>query len=315
MGRQIEEALNGIEQNGANAQDAIDLANAEAARIMDHMLSKCDDLQEQYDEETDHSRNKAKQAEWCKKIEAWLKTDEVETPKSTGEKTGMNYNPEDESIWVGESHLANFSFNNMPFMDPIFQNASVNFPPMYYGGDRMGIPYFATLPYEDMVSIISQDGMVLMQGVIRMMTGDAEGTTYTAWLSWVDNEEQEGSFFQEAIKETAGSGHGVMAISLVFDASPAESTGQWTMPAALNPHVELGVTKATNACDVNCDGKVDFADQEALMAILSGESVACSFNGGDLNGDGIIGDEDYFMLEDCIMNITPVGIDLQMKRR
>ena len=313
--RQIEEALNGIEQNGANAQDAADLANAEAARIMDQMLSKCDDFQEQYDEETDHSRNKKKQAEWCKKIEALLKTDKVETPKSTGEKTGMNYNPEDGSIWVDESHLASFSFNNLPFMDPIFHNASVIFPPMFYGGERMGIPYFATLPYEDMVSIVSQDGLVLMQGVIRIMTGDVDGTTYTAWLSWLDSEQQDGSSFQDAIVETAGSGRGVMAISLVFDAPPAEVTGQWTWPAVLEPHVQLGVTRATNPCDVNCDGKVDFEDQDALMAILSGDAVACSFNGGDLNGDGMIGEEDYFLLEACIMNVPPVGIDLQMKRR
>lgn len=314
--RQLQEALDGVEQSGATAQDAADFAGAEAQRIIDRMMAKCDDLQEQYDDETEHSQNKAKQAEWCKKIEAWLNPPKVETPKGTSEKTGMMVNPEDGGFFLPPMHLASFSFNNQPFIDPIFQNALVEFPVMYYGGDRMGIPYFYTLPYEDVINVIGQDGQILMSGVIRLMMGDGADLTYTAWLAERDPEADElESPFLDAIEQTAGNGRGITVVSLVFSDSPTQATNGWTAPAFLEAHVELGVSKATNPCDVNCDGRVDFQDQEALMAILAGESVVCSHNGGDLNGDGEVNDEDYFLLEDCVMGPDPDGVETPMKTR
>ncbi len=54
--------------------------NRKINEVFDKFDKKCDEVQKQYDKETDHGRNAEKQREWDKKISDWL-TDPSKAPQ------------------------------------------------------------------------------------------------------------------------------------------------------------------------------------------------------------------------------------------
>jgi len=314
--RQMEEALNGVSQGGSTPDEAMDLAEAEANRVADHMGNKCDELQEQYDEETDHGTNSDAQEDWCNKIKNWLKATDVATPRGTGGQTGVIYNAENGNISVGNSSMVEFSFNGISMNDPLFQGATISLPNLSYGGKRMGLPYLSGKYLENTIQIVSQDGEPLMQGELNILIGNVSGTMFCGQVSQVEFLTENMSPYLQAIGNTAGKGLGVMAMGIELDSPMSDQTGDWNLDADLTGSVTLGVSTPTNPCDVNCDGKVNVQDQRALLAIIAGDAVACSYNGGDLDGDGVIDRKDLSLLEGCLIQDTTSTPDsLQMKQR
>ncbi|MCG3128794.1 MAG: hypothetical protein CHACPFDD_03687 [Phycisphaerae bacterium] len=53
-------------------------------------------------------------------------------------------------------------------------------------------------------------------------------------------------------------------------------------------------------CDVNCDGKVDGFDIDALLGLLFNQATPCSHCAGDCNGDGVVNGFDIDKFVECL---------------
>ncbi len=69
-----------LEATGDTEEEAEENLDKKLKETFDKVNKKCDEVQEQYDKETDHGRNADKQKEWDKKIADWL-TDPTKAPQ------------------------------------------------------------------------------------------------------------------------------------------------------------------------------------------------------------------------------------------
>jgi|Deesub1362B_J571_1020462.scaffolds.fasta_scaffold06994_2 hypothetical protein len=69
-----------LETSGSTRQEAEEEMERRLREVFDKHRKKCDEVQEQYDRQTDHGRDAAKQQEWDRKISDWL-ADPSKAPK------------------------------------------------------------------------------------------------------------------------------------------------------------------------------------------------------------------------------------------
>lgn len=245
--REMEKALKGVEGTGATAQAAADDAAAKANKINTDMNKKCDEMQEQYDNETKHGTDAAKQAAWCTKIGNLLNPPKPKDEKSSTNNNSSGYDPGTKQIALEGFALGSFSHLNAPLFDPFLQGATLHFPTLVHSGYHMEPmhPLFMASPETATdFSIRTTGSLNALTGHLRLLMGEFPDTAYTAWIEEVsiDPVALQSSPFLQFVQESRATGQSVFGLRLSLLNPLSAATNQWTLPATVPAAITVGTT-------------------------------------------------------------------------
>lgn len=293
--------------------------------VLQEFRTKGQELQEKYDDETDHGRDKEKQKEWEKKIKDLLAIkggpswDEVNSLVSVADSGGQKIYVHPDNHPIVPLLFPEVVLNGIPYADGplVFVLPSLTFED--HGGEHSRI-WASDAPAK--ILIYDEAFTLVGSASFAAFYGNANDTEFVAELSgpvWYPTDEDlqmvpiEDPDALYAEDEDVNFDPPIFtSLTIKFPSALGEMLERLEPFQTFDCTIEIGHSAMDpDPADLNYDGVVTQADLVSMMAILEGRESQILSHSGDLNGDGKLDRADLEMLRERLSDsvVTPLPID------
>jgi Bacterial protein of unknown function (DUF922)/Dockerin type I domain len=251
--RELEKTLNGIVGKGSTAGEARNDANAQAKKAVDENNQKCMEMQQKYDDETDHGKDADKQKAWCEKIGNLLNPPPPNKDGLRSSQPGQGaYNPGTNEFRI-QSFFDVFTNLNVPVDDPFLHNSQFILPPLNFQGFFMDQSMPLLMPADPLMPeaiLVTRRGVPVLQGNLRLQMGS--GALLTGWVENVEIQPEalSQSPMLRLFERDLATGTAILTFEIVTPAPLEVLTNGFTQPATMPVQVQLGTASIATVSGV-----------------------------------------------------------------
>jgi hypothetical protein len=251
--RELEKALKAIVGKGSTPQEAVDDAAAQAKKAVEENNQKCMEMQQKYDDETDHGKDKEKQKAWCEKIGNLLNPPPPKKDSLRSSLPGQGaYNPGTNEFRI-QSFFDVFTNLDVPTDDPFLRDAQFILPTLSFRGFFMdeSMPLLMPAdPMEPRALLVTRHGVPVLQGNLRLQMGS--GVSLRGWVESV--EIHRGALSQSPMlrlfERDLATGTAILTLEILTPAPLEVLTNGFTQPVTIPLQVHLGTASVATVSGV-----------------------------------------------------------------